>query len=960
MAYPDHAYDRYDRYNYDHRRPHHHVDHERSSHLAADRQTAMNYSSSPRYSTSSYPSSYHHSYDNRYSSTAKSAKPSSYSPTHSYKRNRWPPSPSVEDEATSLAKEFPTLAGSEVNDNTEEAKSRGSVDQYPIIEELEQYNDERRFVLVTDPNADSNNENSSAIPSSRADKHGRRRSYAERGNMAPLDTNVDHHQPPVFTERTSTPYAYTKPQKESLAPSDEQYFLSPEPVTPSSSGVPRPAPRRNSRNARDQNTPAQAGPSSTDRYGDTFEDSDADSDGAHLLTEPPRRSGRYSFVKNEIQKEDLRTNVLDSQARSERRKHRDTAPSFSANRESSGTESNASSASSKHYTPPSQSPRSSSSSIAGESRKQKLPPVDTSYAGRRSRRSNSRSSPPAVSPVQQRRPSPPRSPRLSSYGPSSPSASRPSSRNGSRASSPSSFANGVPRADGRVPITESEWHARHSSTTDRARPISRPDPYDYMQAPMPQINVKSPSPSRTPVQGNIPPYPVDDNPTQAFMPPEEEYQFDHSSVPLPPSPRQPHVEYTPPNSPRMPAYRPAPRTHNPANSDELHRSPMVRSDSLKSQASYDSYRERRPAPDVNVNNPLPKCPRKEPSTQYNDWYKLDDCPGFDICPSCYEGVFALTPFAGYFSQPRRYERPTERFCDFSSPWMRIAWMITVKQRRPSLRLIQDLSAIADSKRSCPKDRELTTDQITWYGVADQRDGMHIANFAVCPCDMDMLETLFPFVRNYFTRITSNPYASPMPYTCSLRVTSRRFPRYMEVLMEIDAEAQAQGQRPSMDRFIQLARENAFKSECSRDKLLLHKPWHFIRALPEFTVCQECYEDFVWPYISSPSSTSNTNTTTLPNLFNRTIQPVPTEDPEIGTSCYLYSRRMREVWERAVREGDIAYLQAKVLERRQIEKSLALSRNATLTWMSRLERGSVQWEQAKAALRKGEMEWRLLE
>ncbi|CAI6262285.1 unnamed protein product [Periconia digitata] len=946
----------YDRYNYDRGGPRHdtyYSSHGQPSHVAADGQTAMNYSDSSNH----YPSTYHHSYESRYSSAATSNKQSSRHPTKSYKQSRWPPSPSVEDEVTSLAKEFPTLVGSQAEDNSEEAKSRGTVDQQPIIESLYTPNDdERRFVLVSDPQAHSDGiENGPALSDNRAERHGRRRSHAERGNMAPLNTNIsDDHDSPLIPERTSTPYAYTKPQKESIAPSDSQYFLSPESLTSSTSSIPRSipnqAPDREFSNTWGQRTPTQA--SSSRDINDTFEDSDGDSDSLNIPPEP-RRSGRYSFVKSEIQKEDLRANVLDSQARAERRRPRDSAPPFSASRESSGNESNASSTSSKHYTPQTESPRSSTSSIRGDSTRQKPPRVDT----RSSRRPEYHAPPSPVSPSQPRRTSPPRSPRLSSRRPKSPSISRPSSSNGSRPSSPSSFSNGGGRADLRVPVTEADWHGRYSSN-DRLRSASRRDTYDYIQPPTPHINVKSPSPSRTPVQENVLPYPVDSKPTQAFMPPEEEYQYDHSSVPLPPSPRQPYPEYTSPSSPRMAAFRPAPRTHHSATLNELPRSPRARSSSFRSQSNYE---DRRSATDFGIDRPLPPCPRKEASTQHNDWYKLENCPGLDICPSCYEGVFATTSFADYFSQPRRYEHPTERFCDFSSPWMRIAWVIILKQRLPSLRLIQDLSAIADSERSCPGDREVSTDHIEWYGIPDYRDGRPISNFAICPCDLRMLKALFPSVQNYFARINpSHAYAAPK-YTCSFRVNSRRSRKYLDLLMEIDAEAKANGQRPDMDRFIKMVRENAFKGECTRNKPLLQKLWHYIPELPEFTICEECYNDKVWPFRSSSSlSNHNSNVTTLPELVTPTIRPVPSEDPQIGSSCCLYSPRMRKVWERAVQEGDFSYLAQKARERKSEERRLVLQRWKLLDTIRVVEQRSTKWERLKAELKDNEREWKYWE
>ncbi|KAJ4356338.1 uncharacterized protein N0V89_004370 [Didymosphaeria variabile] len=751
------------------------------------------------------------------------------------------------------------------------------------------------------------------------------------GNMPHLKTDLD--DPPLFTNRTSTPYAYTKPQKESLVPSPGEYFLSPEAIAPLLI-------------------------QHSEIY--IFEDSDAESDTSHLRTE--RRPQRYSFVKTDLQKEDLRANVLDSQAKSERRRP-DNSPPLLARCDAyakAGKETTSSSGSSKSHTPASDSPRSSSSSLHAESRKSKPAPLDTDRL-KDSRYASSRPS----SPRPKHDPSPPRSPRLPPRRPPSPNASRPSSRS-ERPPSPLSSSHAQAQQFPRVPITEADWHATYPPATDRLRPTTRPERYETMPVPMPQINVKSPSPARAHKAGNPLPYPVDNRPADAFMPPEEQFQHDHayaSYTPMTASPRPDHLDSPVFSSAReRQPVRPQP-SNRPNTTDEIPRSPRVRSNSVRSQNGNDGgRRERKTTVPLSLDKPLPSCPRAEPSSKYNDWYTLQDCPGFDICPSCYQGVFVDTPFSRYFTQSRWYERPVDRFCDFSSPWMRLAWLLTIKQRRQSPDLLYNLATISDQERPCPGDRELGTDHTVWYGISDPRDGIHVANFAICPCDLRMVEELFPSIKGYFTRIpaTTGPYPLPPTYMCSLRVKSRRFPKYLDLLVELDAEAQALNQHPHIARFVQLARENAFKAECQRDKPLLRKAWHFIPVLPECTVCQECFDELIWPHLVPSSSSSPSAPSTIPKLFTRTIQPVPGEGPELGSSCCLYSTRMRNIFETAVQEESFGYLEHKVLERKSMEVRLGRERRDILGWMDGLERGTWEWEKAKGELRENEGEWRVWE
>ncbi|KAF2624147.1 hypothetical protein BU25DRAFT_348666 [Macroventuria anomochaeta] len=437
------------------------------------------------------------------------------------------------------------------------------------------------------------------------------------------------------------------------------------------------------------------------------------------------------------------------------------------------------------------------------------------------------------------------------------------------------------------------------------------------------------------------------------MPGEEHYQFDHSAVS---SSRQvfrdaPRVASPSiPNSPRQgDGFRERsgrPRTPRPEEAPRVRRS---RSNSVDSKHSTEG-RTRSSRTAALLDRPLPNCSRPTATDRYDDWYSFPGYRNFDICPSCYDGLFADTPFAHHFSQTRRYERPTERFCDFSSAWMRLAWLLTIKQRRQSIDLLYALADISGSDRPCPGDRELSADRVSWYGIADQRDGLHVANFAVCAADVKMLEVLFPTVRGYFVRLPPASTYSPEKHTCSLRVSSRRFPKYLDLLVEIDAEAQSTGQRPNMSKFIKMARENAFKGECARNKAFVRKAWHFIPELPEFTVCEECYDEVIWPAVAAKSSS-------LPRLVNKSIQLVPNEDLELGSSCSLYSPRMRKVWDVSAKEGDFKYLERKVLERKRKEILLAKERRGVLQWLAGQEKGSRGYERAREELKQLERVWK---
>ncbi|KAH7075447.1 hypothetical protein BKA63DRAFT_511502 [Paraphoma chrysanthemicola] len=842
--------------------------------------------------------------------------PPPYRP-HPRKQQTWPPSPSVEDETASLTREVHPPTPTSAPEGEPPGATRGTVDQETLLEDIGSP-DDRRFVLVSD-SRDDDHVSPQAPSSSIRDR--RRKSVAERGNMAPIDTAIERVDPPVFTARVSTPYAFTRPHKDSTAPTPRADFLSPELMTPRSAGIPPSAPQPASR-------------------GEVFEDSDLETEHTARLHASERKPARYSFVKSDLQKEDLRTHLYDPQPRPEARRRESAQhlpPSFRKG-DSSG--------SSKGSSYP-ESPRSSSSSLHGGSNKSGPYPVESGYPSN-SRTPSRPSSPSEYVPT----------PRLPPRIRESPPISRPSSRGNTRPASPLSFPSTVrPPSPGPPTITDTDWHSTYPPVTaqDRSRQPSRVGRHETMPVLHPRIDVQSPSPARAPA--TTLPYPVDDRPLDVFMPSESHYQFDHSTVAssrqaFPDSPG--FAASSTPGSPRLTDIAHRAARNKITAPDDQSCARRTRSNSVRSQVDTDDRREargRRPT-NMGIDRPLPSCPRDLPTKQYDDWYSLKGYRNFDICPSCYSGVFADTPFAAHFSQLRLGERPTERFCDFSSPWIRLAWLLTIKQRRPSLELLYALADIVDIDRPCPDARELSSDRVTWYGIADQRDGVHVANFSICSCDKRMIETLFQTMRGYFTKLPSTYTANaPAKYMCSLRTSSRRFPKYLDLLVELDAEAQDLDKRPKIDRFIQMAREHAFKGECGKDKSFVRKAWHFVPSLPELTVCEECYDELIWPALQSKSTSSS-----IPRLFNKSIQLVPTEDYDFGSSCCLYSPRMRKVFSTSIKEDDFTYLKRKAVDRRRAEIRLAREKKSIMNWMVGLDRSGSQWERAKSELKALEKEW----
>ncbi|KAI4949209.1 hypothetical protein J4E91_005673 [Alternaria rosae] len=455
-----------------------------------------------------------------------------------------------------------------------------------------------------------------------------------------------------------------------------------------------------------------------------------------------------------------------------------------------------------------------------------------------------------------------------------------------------------------------------------------------MPLPRPRIDVHSPSPARQSTGDSLP-YPIDDQLIDVFMPPEEHYQFDHSTVG---SPRQSYVDIpraTSPSLPGSPYTRDLPSRARRQDTETLEESARLRRSRSGSFRSQHGRRDKSSRRTASMDSKLPDCPRPYKTGPYDDWYALRDHKNFNICPSCYEGVFAGTSFDVDFKQIWLNDYSLERSCDFSSPWTRLAWLLTVQQRRKSLELIYAIAGVMDTvAKPCPGDREAgAEDRISWYGITNPHEGTHVANFAICSSDRRMLEALLPSLRGCFAKMPKDER------------------HYLDLLVELDAEAEMSGQLPDLNRFVKLLRENSYKGECARYKILFRKPWHFIPSLPEFTVCEQCYDELIWPATQSKSTSSS-----IPHMFNKSIQLVPGEDPDVGSSCCLWSPRMRDVWKEAVRYDDFSYLKSQAKERKRAESKYMRNRKSIMEWVGDAEKGSRKWKEAEDAMRELKKSW----
>lgn len=303
---------------------------------------------------------------------------------------------------------------------------------------------------------------------------------------------------------------------------------------------------------------------------------------------------------------------------------------------------------------------------------------------------------------------------------------------------------------------------------------------------------------------------------------------------------------------------------------------------------------------------LPPCPRATPVTGFDDWYTLAGGPhAFSVCPTCRDAIFN-SGFERHFKPKSRKSTDNNNIrCDFSVPWVRMAWTATVNKRRRDLELLYVMADILADEPPCPG-RVETRD---WYRLTDPETGKSVHDFQVCPRCIKSLEALHPSLRGVFHR--SHGHHHRQERSCSMRTDSKRFPTYLNLLSDTAQQAEDYHRPPNMFRFINLAHRIAGIPECSRDNMLLGQEWYIIPGLPELTVCEDCYDEAVWPAIKRGLPVAAE--------FKRHAKAVA--PAHVGVSCQLYSPRMRRIFQEACQSDDLQTLRNASIQRYRVENDL---------------------------------------
>ncbi|KIW34384.1 uncharacterized protein PV07_01162 [Cladophialophora immunda] len=308
-------------------------------------------------------------------------------------------------------------------------------------------------------------------------------------------------------------------------------------------------------------------------------------------------------------------------------------------------------------------------------------------------------------------------------------------------------------------------------------------------------------------------------------------------------------------------------------------------------------------------NSLPPCPRSRPAAGHHDWYTIRDMSFLDFCPSCMSFLGA-TRFRDHFvpSLPKEPRRPIA--CAMSFLWLRVAWLQSIRQDRKDLMLVwQIANGPPSGTKPCAGSK---ADVRRWYHLTDPRTKKPVDNFDVCSACVRNIDLIFPALQ--FCVFDRPQEKKEQEKICNLNTNSRHFLPMLNELERLAERSKETMRHRDFQEFVDFVRRTSRNRHCVKDTLLATQSWHYISDLPEFTICEECYEEVVWPLRDRPIARDVSKTLKLvPILRKNSLLR--------GTSCQLYSDRMRRIFHDAVNRNDFESLKSAARYRYNMEHRL---------------------------------------
>ncbi|KIW63645.1 hypothetical protein PV04_08631 [Phialophora macrospora] len=308
-------------------------------------------------------------------------------------------------------------------------------------------------------------------------------------------------------------------------------------------------------------------------------------------------------------------------------------------------------------------------------------------------------------------------------------------------------------------------------------------------------------------------------------------------------------------------------------------------------------------------NALPPCPRSRPVAGLHDWYTIRDMSFLNFCPTCMS-FLGSTRFRDYFIPNFQKDPRQPIFCAMSHPWLRVAWLQSIKQDRKDLGLVWHIAQGPPAgTKPCAGTK---SDLRRWYHLTDPRTKRAVDNFDICSACVRNIDLIFPKLQ--FCVFDRPQDKKEVEKICRLNTNSRQFLPILNELERLSERSKDSIRHRDFQDFVDYIRRLSRNRQCVKDTLLATQSWHFHPELPELTICEECYDEVVWPLRDRP----------IAHDVSKTLKLVPTPRKSSvlpGTSCQLYSERMRRVFRDAVSRNNLESLKQAAQYRYHMEHRL---------------------------------------
>ncbi len=311
-----------------------------------------------------------------------------------------------------------------------------------------------------------------------------------------------------------------------------------------------------------------------------------------------------------------------------------------------------------------------------------------------------------------------------------------------------------------------------------------------------------------------------------------------------------------------------------------------------------------------------ECPRPNYVPNLNDWLQITfprPFANFDLCPDCYNNSFKNTRYAQHISAfpPKPAEVSTA--CDFSNLWCRIAYAWLYMQDAPDLLTMASLSEMTpDADGVCPnlnledadvKKGEKPTVTRSWYCLFDPKTNSLVDDMTVCSDCIAHINHICPNLRGIFYPVENG---QKLQATCDLMMlgtASTRSVEYLDQMIDL-AEKTVQTGTRDVSPLVTFIKKWAPVPICKRGQNAVGDKHNYTlpSTVPEFTACEECYLNHIQPLRDSSPQLA---------ILSQIQCSVP---GPYGFTCDLYSPRLIQYFEDAVKTNDLQSLRQKLQAR----------------------------------------------